>query len=134
MLRARPRSSGVPMSLFGNLIWLLFGGLLSGLAWIVSGLGLCITIVGIPFGIQAMKIGAATFAPFGKEIRELPDANSALRIIFNLLWLVLFGWELAIAHFIWACILAATIVGLPFAKQHVKLIPLSLLPFGRTLR
>jgi len=122
------------MSLLGNLIWLVFGGLLSGLAWIVAGLGLCLTIIGIPFGVQAMKIGAATLTPFGKEVRELPHANSALRIVFNLLWLVLFGWELAIAHVVWACLLALTIVGLPFAKQHIKLIPLSLLPFGRTLR
>lgn len=127
-------SPAPPMSLLGNLIWLIFGGLLSGLAWIIAGLGLCLTIVGIPFGVQAMKIGAATLTPFGKEVRELPDANSALRIVFNLAWLVLFGWELAIAHFLWACILAITIVGLPFAKQHIKLIPLSLLPFGRTLR
>lgn len=134
MSRLRPRSSGAPMSLIGNLIWLIFGGLLSGLAWILAGLGLCLTIVGIPFGVQAMKIGAATLAPFGKEVRELPDANGVLRIVFNLIWLVLFGWELAIAHFLWACILAITIVGLPFAKQHIKLIPLSLLPFGRTLR
>lgn len=129
-----PAVSTPPMSLLGNLIWLVFGGLLSGLAWIIAGLGLCATIVGIPFGVQAMKIGAATLTPFGKEVRELPHANSALRIVFNLLWLVLFGWELAIAHFIWACLLAFTIVGLPFAKQHIKLIPLSLLPFGRTLR
>lgn len=122
------------MSLLGNLIWLVFGGLISALLWMLSGIALCLTIVGIPFGVQAFKIGVATLAPFGKEIRELPEANSPLRIIFNLLWLVAFGWELAVAHAVWACLLALTIIGLPFAKQHVKLIPLSLMPFGRILR
>ncbi len=122
------------MTLLGNLIWLVFGGLISGIAWIVAGLGLCLTIIGIPFGLQAMKVGVATLAPFGKEVRELPDANSALRILFNLIWIVLFGWELAIAHLVWAIVLAITIIGLPFAKQHINLIPLALVPFGRELR
>lgn len=122
------------MSLLGNLIWLIFGGLFSGIAWIVAGLGLCLTIIGIPFGLQAMKVGVASLAPFGKDVRELPRANSGLRIIFNLIWIVLFGWELAIAHLVWACVLAVTIVGIPFAQQHIKLIPIALMPFGRELR
>jgi uncharacterized membrane protein YccF (DUF307 family) len=122
------------MTFLGNLLWLLFGGLISGVGWILAGLLMCITIIGIPFGVQAMKIGFATLTPFGKELVELPDANSVGRILFNLLWLVLFGWELAIVHFAWACLLAITIIGIPFALQHIKLIPLALLPFGRDLR
>jgi uncharacterized membrane protein YccF (DUF307 family) len=122
------------MTLLGNLIWLIFGGLISGIAWIIAGLGLCLTIIGIPFGLQAMKVGVATLAPFGKEVRELPEANSILRIVFNLVWIVLFGWELAVAHLVWAIVLGITIIGLPFAKQHIKLIPIALMPFGRELR
>ena len=122
------------MTLLGNLIWLVFGGLISGLGWILGGLLLCLTIVGIPFGLQAMKIGAATLAPFGKEVAPLPRRNETARVVFNLVWIVLFGWELAIAHLVWACVLALTIVGLPFAKQHVKLIPLALMPFGHEFR
>jgi len=122
------------MSLLGNILWLIFGGLIAGLGYIVGGLLTCITIVGIPFGIQAMKIGVATFAPFGKQIVELPEANSPLRLILNVIWLVLFGWEIALAHATSALILAITIIGIPFALQHLKLIPLALLPFGRTLR
>ena len=122
------------MSLLGNILWLIFGGLIAGLGYIVGGLLTCITIVGIPFGIQAMKIGVATFAPFGKQIVELPDANSPLRLILNVIWLVLFGWEIALAHATSALILAITIIGIPFALQHLKLIPLALLPFGRPLR
>lgn len=122
------------MSLLGNILWLIFGGLIAGLGYIFGGLLTCITIVGIPFGIQAMKIGVATFAPFGKQIVELPEANSPLRLILNVIWLVLFGWEIALAHATSALILAITIIGIPFALQHLKLIPLALLPFGRTLR
>lgn len=122
------------MSLLGNLVWLIFGGLLSALAWMVSGLLLCLTIIGIPFGLQAFKIGVATLAPFGKRIVEAPDANSILRVVFNVVWIILFGWELAVAHLVWAGVLALTVIGLPFAAQHIKLIPLSLMPFGRELR
>jgi len=122
------------MSLLGNILWLIFGGLIAGLGYIIGGLLTCITIVGIPFGVQAMKIGVATFAPFGKQIVELPDANSPLRLILNVIWLVLFGWEIALAHAMSALILAITIIGIPFALQHLKLIPLALLPFGRALR
>jgi uncharacterized membrane protein YccF (DUF307 family) len=121
------------MSLLGNIIWLVCGGLISFFCYIISGICLCLTIVGIPFGIQSMKLGVAILAPFGKEVVELPAANSPLRVIFNVLWIVLFGWEIAVSHLIWALILAITIIGIPFALQHIKLVPLSLLPFGRDL-
>ncbi|NQS92567.1 MAG: YccF domain-containing protein [Chloroflexi bacterium] len=119
------------MSFFGNIIWLIFGGLLAGLGYIIGGIALCLTIVGIPFGVQAMKIGVATFAPFGSAVREYENANSVGNTIFNMIWIILFGWEIAVAHLVHGIILAITIVGLPFAKQHFKLIPLALLPFGR---
>lgn len=122
------------MSLLGNVVWLIFGGLLSGLGYIVGGLLMCLTIVGIPFGIQSMKLGVATFAPFGKRIVESPDANGPLELILNVIWLVLFGWEIALAHLFHAAILAITIIGIPFALQHVKLVPIALLPLGRSLR
>jgi uncharacterized membrane protein YccF (DUF307 family) len=122
------------MSLLGNILWLIFGGFLSGLGYIVSGLLLCLTIVGIPFGLMSIRIGVATFAPFGKEIVELPNGNSFLKLLFNLIWLLLFGWEIALAHLASALILCVTIIGIPFAIQHLKLIPLALFPFGRELR
>jgi uncharacterized membrane protein YccF (DUF307 family) len=121
------------MSIIGNIIWLIFGGFFAGLGYIIGGLLLCITIVGIPFGMQSIKIGIATFTPFGKEIIEGPHANSPLRVVFNLIWLILFGWEIALAHAFGALLLAITIIGIPFAVQHIKLIPLALLPFGRDL-
>jgi uncharacterized membrane protein YccF (DUF307 family) len=122
------------MSLLGNLLWLIFGGFLSGLGYIVSGLLLCLTIVGIPFGLMSIRLGLATFAPFGKNVVERPDANSPLRVVFNIIWLVCFGWGIALAHLASALVLCLTIIGIPFAVQHIKLIPLALFPFGRDLR
>jgi uncharacterized membrane protein YccF (DUF307 family) len=122
------------MSLLGNILWLIFGGLISGLGYIAGGLLTCLTIIGIPFGVQAMKIGVATLTPFGKEIVELPEANRPLRLILNVLWAIFIGWEIALAHALSALVLAITIIGIPFAMQHLKLVPLALLPFGRALR
>lgn len=121
------------MSTLGNIIWLIFGGLIAALGYLIGGLLLCLTVIGIPFGLQSMKIGVATLAPFGKEVLEGQHANSTLRVLFNLIWLILFGWEIALAHLISALILTITVVGIPFAKQHIKLIPLALFPFGRDL-
>ncbi|HRI50735.1 MAG TPA: YccF domain-containing protein [Pseudomonadota bacterium] len=122
------------MSFLGNILWLIFGGFLAGCGYILGGLVLCLTIVGIPFGVAAIRIGFATFAPFGKTIVEGPNANSPLRVIFNLIWILLFGWEIAVAHLTAAIVCAVSIIGIPFAVQHIKLIPLSLLPLGRDLR
>lgn len=122
------------MSLIGNILWLLLGGFVAGCGYILAGLALCLTIVGIPFGLMTIRIGIATFAPFGKEVVERPDANSTLRILFNIIWILLFGWELALAHLASAVVCAVTIIGIPFAVQHIKLVPLSLMPFGRELK
>jgi uncharacterized membrane protein YccF (DUF307 family) len=122
------------MSLLGNILWLIAGGFLTGCGYIIGGLLMCLTFFGIPFGLMSIRIGIATFAPFGKTVVERENANSPLRILFNILWLVLFGWEIAVAHLCSAALCAVTIIGIPFAVQHIKLIPLSLFPFGRDLR
>jgi uncharacterized membrane protein YccF (DUF307 family) len=122
------------MSLLGNIIWLIFGGFLAGLGYILGGLGICLTIVGIPFGLQAIKLGWATMAPFGKENFVDENSNSTLVMIFNVIWVIFFGWEIALAHLTSALILFITIIGIPFAQQHLKLIPMALFPFGRELR
>jgi len=121
------------MTLLGNVIWLVFGGFTAALGTILGGLALCLTLVGIPFGIQTMKIGVSMLFPFGKDVVVEPDADSTLNMILNVIWIVLWGWALAINHLVFAALLALTIVGLPFAKQHLKLMWLSLLPFGRHL-
>jgi uncharacterized membrane protein YccF (DUF307 family) len=122
------------MSLLGNIVWFIFGGIWAAIGYAVGGLLLCLTVVGIPFGLQSFKLAGAVLAPFGKDVVELPDANSPLRIVFNVIWIFLFGWVIAVNHLFWAIVLGITIIGIPFAVQHIKLIPLSLLPFGRELR
>jgi uncharacterized membrane protein YccF (DUF307 family) len=121
------------VALVGNVVWLICGGLFSAIGYIIGGVALCLTIIGFPFGYQQIKIGIATLAPFGCELIENRNANSPLRLVLNVIWLLTFGWVIALHHLIWAVILAVTVVGLPFALQHIKLIPLALLPFGRDL-
>ena len=122
------------MSLLGNLVWLIFGGFFAALGYIIGGLALMLTIIGIPFGLQSIRLGIASLTPFGKEVVESDDANNPLNIVFNLIWAILFGWEIAVAHLVGAFFLAISVIGIPFALQHIKLIPMALLPFGRDLR
>ncbi len=122
------------MSFLGNLVWLIFGGFFAALGYILGGLALCLTIIGIPFGIQSIKLGVASLTPFGKELSADAKTGGLLYVLFNIVWLVLFGWEIAVLHLTSAAILAVTIVGIPFALQHIKLIPLALFPFGMQLR
>lgn len=121
------------MSLIGNVIWFIFGGFI-GLAYILGGLLLCLTIVGIPFGLQSIAVGKATLAPFGKEVLHDAEGEGLLRLIFQVIWLVAFGWEIALAHLVSGVVLAVTIIGIPFAKQHFKLIPVALFPFSYRLQ
>ncbi|WP_204104788.1 MULTISPECIES: YccF domain-containing protein [Spirulina sp. CCY15215] len=121
------------MSLLGNIIWLIFGGFIAGLGYILGGISLCVTIIGIPFGIQAIKLGIATMTPFGREIVVSEETGSVINMIFNIIWLLVFGWGIALTHLLFSVLFAITIIGLPFAKQHWKLLFLSLFPFGREL-
>lgn len=122
------------MNAFGNIIWLIFGGFFTALGYILGGLALCLTIVGIPFGKQSIRIGIATLAPFGTEVVEDETGDGFIKLVFDVIWLLVVGWEIALAHLTAGAILAITIVGLPFAKQHFKLIPVSLFPFRYDLR
>ncbi|MGM0370013.1 MAG: YccF domain-containing protein [Bacillota bacterium] len=119
------------MRLLGNIIWFIFGGLIEGLLWLFFGLLCSITIIGIPIGKQCFKIAGMQFAPFGKQVVD--KNNSSLGLIANIVWVVLFGWELALANLISALIFAVTIIGLPFAKQSLKLAHVSLMPFGKEI-
>lgn len=124
----------VQMSVIGNIIWLIFGGLIVALGYLIGGILLCVTIIGIPFGIQAMKLAAAALTPFGKEVVQVERESGRLALIFDIIWLFLFGWEIALAHLVGALLLAITIIGIPFARQHLKLVPVALFPFTYELR
>ena len=117
------------MSLIGNIIWLIFGGFIAGVGYIIGGLLLCLTIIGIPFGIKAIEFGFMAMLPFGKDVVNVSSGDGCLSMVFNIIWLLLFGWGIALAHAVFGLILGITIIGLPFAVQHFKLIPVALLPF-----
>ena len=121
------------MSCLGNIIWLIFGGFLAGMGYIIGGVLMCLTIIGIPFGLQSIQLGIATFAPFGKEVIPSKENKGFVSLFLDVVWLVLFGWEIALAHLTGALILGITIVGIPFAVQHFKLIPVALFPFNYRL-
>jgi len=122
------------MNLLLNIIWLILGGFIVVLAYLLGGILLCITIIGIPFGIQSFKLAGLALAPFGREVREKEPPSGALAVIMNILWIILPGLELAVFHLVMALIFALTIIGLPIAAQHLKMTRLALLPFGFEVR
>jgi uncharacterized membrane protein YccF (DUF307 family) len=122
------------MNLLLNIIWLILGGFIVVIAYLLGGILLCITIIGIPFGIQCFKLTGLALAPFGREIREKEPPSGALAVIMNVIWIILPGLELAIFHLFMALLLALTIIGLPLAAQHLKMTRLALIPFGFEVR
>jgi uncharacterized membrane protein YccF (DUF307 family) len=119
------------MKLLGNIIWLLFGGLFLFIQYVIAGLLLCVTIIGIPFGYKVIKLSPLALWPFGKEVRNKENAAGCLNTGFNIVWLLFFGLWLALEHAIVGIFLFITIIGIPFGKQHFKLASIILTPFGR---
>jgi len=115
-----------------NVIWLVLSGFWLFLAYLVAGVVLCITIIGIPFGIAAFRIGVYALWPFGYTTVERRDAGSP-SCVGNVLWLVLAGWWLALGHITMGLVLCITIIGIPFGIANFKLIPVSLFPLGREI-
>ena len=118
------------MKFIGNIIWVVFGGLLISLGYLFGGLVLCLTIVGIPFGVQIMRLGMFALWPFGGEVQPKANATGCLQIIMNVLWIIFGGIEVALSHLTLGVAFCCTIIGIPFGLQHFKLTLYSLLPFG----
>ena len=119
------------MGCLGNILWFLCGGVIGGLSWMLAGILWCITIVGIPIGVQCFKFAGLTFFPFGKEVDYGGGAGSFL---LNIIWLFVTGIPLALEHLAFGIVLCVTIVGIPFGLQHFKLAKLALMPFGASVR
>ena len=120
------------MKLIGNIIWLLVGGLETAFEYFVAGVALCITIIGIPFGVQAIKLGVLMLWPFGSRVDLMPGQPGCLSTIMNILWLIA-GLPICLTHLFFGIILCITIVGIPFGMQHFKFAGIALTPFGRTV-
>jgi uncharacterized membrane protein YccF (DUF307 family) len=121
------------MKIIGNLIWLLFGGLVIAIEYFAASMVLMVTIIGIPFGIQTLKLGILALWPFGFTTRHASYNSGCLTTVFNILWIFCGGIWISLTHLIFGIILGITIIGIPFAMQHFKLATLALTPFGREI-
>ncbi|MBP5537749.1 MAG: YccF domain-containing protein [Bacteroidales bacterium] len=117
------------MTLIGNILWFVLGGFIVALLYFLGGLLMCVTIIGIPFGVQLIKIAGLAICPFGRDVEIMKDSG-CLNTLFNILWLAFGWWWIALLHLALAAIFAVTIVGLPFARAHWRIMKLSMLPFG----
>jgi len=119
------------LNLIGNIIWIIFGGFLTCIEWILAGLIMCITIIGIPFGIQCFKLASFVIWPFGSEIRR--EKTGVGNLILNLLWIFIGSWYIALSHLFIGLFFCITIIGIPFGMQHFKLAGLAFAPFGANI-
>ena len=113
-----------------NVLWFIFGGFFSFLTWIVAGIFLCVTIIGIPFGLQAFKIGVFVLFPFGKDSVPSNNTLTTCQVVGNVFWIIFFGIWIAISNFFFGILCFITIIGIPFGYQFFKIAKLGLAPFG----
>jgi uncharacterized membrane protein YccF (DUF307 family) len=120
-------------NLLGNLVWLIFGGLMAAIGYFIGGLVLCVTVIGIPWGLQCFKLASLVLWPFGKKVISESNDMGCLIIIFDVIWLLCGGLYTALVHVVMGVILCLTIIGIPWGRQHFKLIEISLMPFGKKI-
>ena len=113
-----------------NVLWLVLGGIITALEYVVASLLLMVTIVGIPFGMQTLKLAGLALWPFGKTVRTGERAGGCLYILMNVLWILVGGIWIAVSHLVFGALLCITIIGIPFGLQFFKIARLALLPFG----
>ncbi|HBL83886.1 MAG: hypothetical protein A2Y17_00225 [Clostridiales bacterium GWF2_38_85] len=115
------------MRTIGNILWAIFGGFIQFLLWGVTGLLLCITLIGIPFGLQCFKIAGFVLWPFGRDVIY---GGSAPSFLMNILWILFCGWELAVSAIVLGLLYCITLILIPFGIQSFKFAKLALMPFG----
>ncbi|MFA8451462.1 MAG: YccF domain-containing protein [Bacteroidales bacterium] len=121
------------MKLLGNLIWFIFGGVFVAIEYLISSALLMITIVGIPFGLQTLKLAGLALWPFGADIHTKPLGTGCLSTLMNIIWIFIGGFWICLSHIFWGLLFSITIIGIPFGKQHFKLAGLALTPFGKEI-
>ena len=119
------------MKVIGNIIWLLFGGFMIAIEYFLGGLLLIFTIIGIPFGFQSIKLGLFALWPFGSRVTTIEDSFGCFNWVMNIIWIIVAGFWIALTHLFWGILLCITIIGIPFGRQHFKLMKLALFPFGK---
>ncbi|MDR0757461.1 MAG: YccF domain-containing protein [Tannerella sp.] len=121
------------MKLLGNILWLVLGGLLIAVEYVAASLCLMITVIGIPFGIQTLKLALLALWPFGSKVVETGNTSGCLSLLMNILWIVVGGLWICLTHFFFGLLLCITIIGIPFGRQHFKMAALALAPFGKSV-
>ncbi|MBS6240629.1 MAG: YccF domain-containing protein [Bacteroides sp.] len=121
------------MGCFMNFLWLIFGGVFTAIEYLIASLLMMITIVGVPFGMQTLKLAALALCPFGKTVRSGERSGGCLYILMNVLWILLGGIWICLSHLAFGVVLCITIIGIPFGLQHFKLAGLALTPFGKDI-
>ena len=122
------------MKFLGNILWLVLGGLVIALIYFLVGLLMCVTILGIPFGLQLFKLGGYALWPFGHELVDRPNEPGCLSTVMNLVWILFGWWEIALIHLGCGLLCCITIVGIPWGLQHFKMAIASVFPFGKEIR
>jgi uncharacterized membrane protein YccF (DUF307 family) len=121
------------MKVFLNLIWLLFGGIFIALEYIIASIPFFISIIGIPFGLQALKLAMLALWPFGSEVRSTQSASGCISSVLNIIWIFIGGIWICLTHLLFGILFSITIIGIPFGRQHFKLAGLALTPFGKEI-
>ena len=122
------------MKTLGNLLWLIFGGLAIAIEYLVASLALFITVIGIPFGLQTLKLVSLAIWPFGKTVVQKQQNSGCLNTLMNVLWIFIGGIWICLTHLLFGILFCITIIGIPFGKQHFKLASIALTPFGKEVR
>lgn len=121
------------MKTLGNIIWIVFGGFIIAIEYIVSSVALMVTIIGIPFGLQTLKLAEVALLPFGKKITHNPSSSGCISTLMNVIWFFVGGLPIALTHLLFGVLFYITIIGIPFGNQHFKLMRLAFVPFGKTI-
>lgn len=121
------------MNILLNIIWVVFGGLMIALEYALSSVAMIITIIGIPFGLQTIKLARVALWPFGTNIEDSGWPSGCLAGIMNVIWWFVGGFVIALTHLGWGLLFCITIIGIPFGLQHFKLMRLALFPFGNSV-
>lgn len=121
------------MKTFLNVVWLICGGVMTAVEYAISSVAMMITIIGIPFGLQTLKLAAVALWPFGADITPQGWPSGCLADIMNVVWWLLGGLAIAFTHLCWGILLCITVIGIPFGLQHFKLMRLALFPFGKSV-
>ncbi len=121
------------MNILLNIIWFVFGGVMIAIEYAISSVLMMLTIIGIPFGLQTLKLAVVALWPFGTKIVDGGWPSGCLAGLMNVIWWFVGGIPIALTHLGWGLLFSITIIGLPFGLQHFKLMRLALFPFGNSV-